>query len=103
MKLINTVATLMVAGSLMVPGLSFAASQGAQAHTQAPASVQQKVNINTADEQSLENVPGLGPAKAKAIFNYRHQHGKFSALEDLTQVPGIGDKLLVRIKGHLTL
>lgn len=103
MKVINTVAALLLAGSLAVPALSLAANQGPQAQAKPPVSMQQSVNINTADERSLENVVGLGPAKAKAIVSYRNQNGKFTSVEDLTQVPGIGDKLLARVKGHLTV
>ena len=56
------------------------------------------VNINTADMAALEALPGIGQAKAQAIIDYRAANGNFSSVEDLTQVKGIGEKLLAKIK-----
>ncbi|OOE89699.1 ComEA family DNA-binding protein [Salinivibrio sharmensis] len=61
------------------------------------------VNINTASEQQLsEQLSGIGPAKAKAIIEYRQDHGEFSSPEALMEVKGIGastlDKNRDRIK-----
>ena len=56
------------------------------------------VNINTADMAALEALPGIGQAKAQAIIDYRTANGNFSSVEDLTQVKGIGEKLLAKIK-----
>ncbi len=61
------------------------------------------VNVNTATLSQLTTVKGLGLKKAQAILDYRQQSGPFKKLEDLTQVPGISDKLLAKIKPHLTL
>jgi competence protein ComEA len=63
-----------------------------------------RVNINTASQKELETLPGIGPAKATAIINYRTQHGMFRVPEDLKKVSGIGDvtydglKHLIRLK-----
>ena len=56
------------------------------------------ININTADQQTLETLPGIGAAKAKAIIEYRYGHGNFNSLDELTNVKGIGNKLLSQIK-----
>ncbi|MCB2182256.1 MAG: helix-hairpin-helix domain-containing protein [Desulfobulbaceae bacterium] len=61
------------------------------------------VNINTADQQTLESLPGIGPAKAKAIIEYRNDHGSFQSLEELTNIKGIGDKVLKKIKADIEL
>ncbi|MCB2184419.1 MAG: helix-hairpin-helix domain-containing protein [Desulfobulbaceae bacterium] len=61
------------------------------------------ININIADQQTLESLPGIGPAKAKAIIEYRNDHGSFQSLEQLTNVKGIGDKLLEKIKAEIEL
>ena len=62
------------------------------------------VNVNTADAQAIAAaLPGIGPAKAKAIVDYRTQHGPFKTKEDLTQVPGIGDATLEKIKADVLL
>lgn len=53
------------------------------------------VNINTANAQSLsKNIKGVGLKKAEAIIAYREKHGAFKTVADLTQVKGIGKKLL---------
>jgi competence protein ComEA len=59
------------------------------------------ININTADQKTLESLPGIGPAKASAIINYRTDHGTFSSTHELTNVKGIGKKLLVKIQDQV--
>lgn len=49
-----------------------------------------KVNINTATEQELDQLPGIGPATAAKIISYREENGPFASLEALEEVPGIG-------------
>ncbi|MBN6078283.1 helix-hairpin-helix domain-containing protein [Aggregatibacter actinomycetemcomitans] len=60
-----------------------------------------KVDINTADAATLENLSGIGEAKAKAIVEYREKNGKFKNLNDLSNVPGIGDATLEKVKSHV--
>ena len=63
-----------------------------------------KVDINQADSQTLqENLTGIGPAKAKAIVDYRRKHGKFKSLDDLMQVPGIGEATIQKNRKNLSL
>ncbi len=59
------------------------------------------VNINTADEEELQKVSGIGPSKAAKIVAYRKEHGSFASVEDLTQVSGIGEKTLASIKDEI--
>ncbi len=59
------------------------------------------ININTADQKTLESIPGIGPAKASAIISYRTDHGKFNSPTELTKVKGIGKKLLVKIQDQI--
>ena len=49
----------------------------------------QLVDLNTADAETLQTLPGIGPAKAAAIIAYREEHGPFAALQDVANVPGI--------------
>lgn len=57
-----------------------------------------KININVADETQLITLPGIGPAKAKAIIAHREEHGKFQSIEGLKDVTGIGDKTFEQLK-----
>lgn len=56
------------------------------------------VNINTATEQELTALPGIGAAKAKAIVAYREKNGAFKSVDELDNVKGIGPKLLEKLK-----
>lgn len=60
------------------------------------------VNINTADEASLSNsLIGVGPAKARAIVEYRQQNGQFKQPEDLLAVKGIGPATLEKNRSRI--
>ena len=61
------------------------------------------VNLNTATKEELVALPGIGPAKAQAILDYRAQHGGFKSVEELKDVKGIGAKRFERMKGELTI
>lgn len=61
-----------------------------------------KININEATVKELSSLPGIGKKKAEAIVAYRNQKGKFSTVEDLGKVEGIGAKLLDKVRGHVT-
>lgn len=57
-----------------------------------------KVNINTATGTLLETLPGIGPSTANKIMTYRKEKGKFSKIEDIKEVSGIGEAKFNRIK-----
>jgi competence protein ComEA len=57
-----------------------------------------RVNINTADLMALDSLPGIGPAIAQRILDYREAHGPFSRIEDITNVPGIGPATLENLR-----
>ena len=61
------------------------------------------VNINTATEAELETLNGIGPAKAKAIIEYRKKQGGFKSIDELQNVDGIGSKTLGNLRKDLTL
>ena len=56
-----------------------------------------KINLNKATLQQLQTLKGIGPAKAKAIVQYRQQHGDIARLTQLLMVKGIGPKLLSQL------
>lgn len=59
------------------------------------------VNINTATQTELETLPGIGPSTALKIINYRTENGKFSSIEDIKKVSGIGDAKFESIKKYI--
>ena len=61
------------------------------------------INLNTADATQLDALPGVGPATAAAIVQYRTQHGPFASVDKLTDVPGIGPAKLERWRSFLTV
>ena len=56
-----------------------------------------QINLNTADLAQLMTLPGIGQRRAEDILAYRAMHGGFQAVEELTQISGIGEKLLAKI------
>lgn len=64
----------------------------------APAAATPVVDLNTATEQQLETLDGVGPATAAKILQYRQTNGPFRSVDDLEQVPGIGPKKLAAIR-----
>jgi competence protein ComEA len=61
-----------------------------------------KVNINTADSAALDSLPGIGPALAQRIIDYRQEHGPFARLEDLMEVSGIGPGTFEKLRDLIT-
>lgn len=66
-------------------------------------SAEGKININTADQAELDKLPGVGPATAEAIIEYRKNEGQFTAIEDLKKVNGIGDAKFRKIADRITI
>jgi len=60
----------------------------------------EKMNINTADKETLMTLPGIGPAKADEIIKVR-KNGKFKNLDDVMNVTGIGEETLKKMKPFL--
>ncbi len=66
-------------------------------------STQRKINLNSATKQELMTLPKIGTMTADRILEYRAQIGKFTKIEELKNVNGIGEKTFERIKGEITL
>jgi len=62
-----------------------------------------KININTATEEQLQQISGIGPSKAKAIIEYREKNGLFQRIEDLDKVSGIGEKTIEQMEDQITV
>jgi competence protein ComEA len=61
------------------------------------------INLNSATEADLETLPGIGPALAQRIIDYRTQHGGFHSVDELRNVSGIGDAKFAEIKDLVTV
>lgn len=61
------------------------------------------IDINTATQAELEAIDGIGPAKAKAIVDYRSKNGPFKSLSELDKVKGFGKVSVKKLKGDLTV
>lgn len=61
------------------------------------------VNINTASQQQLDELPGIGPVKAKSIISHRESHGPFKRKEDIMNVHGIGKGIFGGLKDTITV
>ena len=70
---------------------------------QNPANAFGKVNLNTADIKALDTLPGIGPSTAQKILDYRKSHGFFKTIEELMEVPGIGEAKFNKLKKLITL
>jgi competence protein ComEA len=74
---------------------SFAAETGA--------GVDGVVNVNTASVEELQLLPGVGERRAEQIVEMRKERGGFKSVDELTDVTGIGDSMLERMRDHVTL
>ena len=61
------------------------------------------INLNTATAEQLTTLNGVGPAKAEAIIEYRTANGDFRSVDELVNVPGIGEKSLEKWRDQLTV
>jgi len=62
-----------------------------------------KISLNTASMETLATLPGIGPALAKRIVDYRNAHGLFQQIEDIMKVKGIKTKLFEKLKDAIRL
>ncbi|UXS43117.1 helix-hairpin-helix domain-containing protein [Staphylococcus delphini] len=94
---------------IYIPSQGEAASTNAshtsqQDHTSATSTSQNiSVNLNTADEKELTQIPGIGPSKAQTIIKHREENGPFQSVENLKDVKGIGEKTFEKLKDYLTV
>jgi competence protein ComEA len=96
--LITAVAGMLMAGGPMVAVADASSGTGMSAPAQTP-----PVNLNTATAADLEKLPGIGPATAARIVEYRKEKGPFKKIEELMNVKGIGEKTFLSLKPRITV
>ena len=69
----------------------------------APEGMASRVNLNTADAAALESLPGIGPALAQRIIDYRTANGPFQTTAEIQDVRGIGAGIYAKIKDSITV
>lgn len=62
-----------------------------------------KINLNTADKETLTELTGVGPVIADRIIEYREKNGAFESVEEITEVKGIGPGVLMKIKDYIVV
>jgi competence protein ComEA len=99
-------ATVMaLAASVSVVDAVPASAQQEQQQTPPPVQAEKAalINVNTADAETLQKLPGVGPAMAKTIIEYREANGGFKKIEELMNVKGIGEKTFLKLKPLITV
>lgn len=91
------------ASSASATGVGGGASAGSAGSSAGGALGSSRVSLNSADAGGLDALPGVGPVLAQRIVDWRTAHGRFSSVDELDEVSGIGDKLLAEIRPHVTL
>lgn len=94
--------SLLAAALVLVVLVSVPVTAGATTW-QEQAEATEKIDVNNADEEQLQRVPGIGPAMARRIIEWRNEHGRFERLDDLLDIRGIGTKTLEKLRPYLTL
>lgn len=103
---INTIAALQDGDYYYLPAAGQAIPETA---TNAPSNITSEhdsaftypLDLNTATQEELESLPGIGPSKAADILAYRDSHGPFLSLDDLVNVPGIGEVTVDSLRDYL--
>lgn len=88
---------LLVAGAISLGSVSLVEAKSLAEKIDTAKEQTQKLNINSANVEQLQSLPGIGLKKAQAIINYRDSNGKFASLEQLTEVKGIGKKMVKKL------
>jgi competence protein ComEA len=103
LTLLNLAAPLTDGQQILVPKKGAAPPVGSPVTGGVPGGPTALVNINTADEATLETLNGVGPVLAAAIIQYRTEHGPFASIDQLDEVSGIGPATLEDLRSQVTV
>jgi competence protein ComEA len=96
-------ARVLVDGEQLLVGVTPAIAPSSAATATASPSTGALVNINTADQATLETLPGVGPVTAQAIMDWRTENGAFTTVDELLEVDGIGEVTLAELRDLVTV
>ncbi len=103
MRLLTTRAITALSVVMLLASLAQAAPQQSSSASETKSTPSTIVNINTATAAQLDKLPGIGPAVAARIIEYRQKNGQFKKVEELMNVKGIGEKSFLKLKSQLTV
>ncbi|PIJ62048.1 ComEA family DNA-binding protein [Mesotoga sp. H07.pep.5.3] len=101
LQIIGSVVILVLMGFVAVMGHT--GTESTEQNFDQTESVSFPIDLNSCTERELELLPGIGPAKARAIIDYRTSVGQFGSVEDILQVRGIGEKTLSNFRKMVTV
>jgi competence protein ComEA len=100
---LNLAAELEDGRQVLVPERARAAGGGVATGGASAPAPGQPVNLNTATLEQLDTLSGIGPLTAQKILDFREERGGFGSIEELGEIPGIGDKRLASLREEVTL
>ena len=98
---INRAAKVEDGRQILVPARAPAPAGRCRRRTAAQRPPTRPINLNTATLEQLDTLDGVGPATAQKILDYREEHGGFGSVDELDQIPGIGEKRLAALREHV--
>jgi competence protein ComEA len=98
LDLVNLAARLEDGEQVHIPRLHPTEQSESDDEVAQPTPYNDRININSAEAPELEQLPGIGPALAQSIIEYREQHGPFESIDELINVPGIGPAKLSNLR-----
>jgi competence protein ComEA len=100
---LNLAAKLEDGRQVLVPERAAGGGAPSTASAAAPAAAGQPVNLNTATLEQLDTLSGIGPTTAQKILDFREEQGGFGSVEELGEIPGIGEKTIASLREEVTL
>jgi competence protein ComEA len=100
---LNLAATVEDGRQVLVPERARPGAPAAASATASAPAEGQPINLNTATLEQLDTLSGIGPTTAQKILDFREERGGFGSVEELGEIPGIGDKRLATLREEVTL